>query len=54
MENMNGKEFVFQIQQNDYNLKYGWEFFTVKKVFESFEEIDKVIQLDKMTEVRII
>lgn len=49
MENMNGKEFVFQIQLNHYNLKYGWEFFTVKKVFESFEEIDKVIQLDKMT-----
>ena len=54
MENLNGKEFVFQIQLNDYNLKYGWEFFTVKKVFESFEETDKAIQLDKMIEVRII
>ena len=54
IENLNGKEFVFQIQLNDYNLKYGWEFFTVKKVFESFEEIDKAIQLDKMIEVRII
>ena len=48
------KKFFFQIQLNDYNLKYGWEFFTVKKVFESFEGIDKAIQLDKMTEVRII
>ena len=54
MENLNGKEFVFQIQLNDYNLKYGWEFFTVKKVFKSFEETDKAIQLDKMIEVRII
>ena len=54
MENLNGKEFVFQIQLNDYNLKYGWEFFTVKKVFESFEEPNKAIQLDKMIEVRII
>ena len=43
MENLNGKEFVFQIQLNDYNLKYGWKFFTVKKVFESFEETDKTI-----------
>ena len=54
MENLNGKEFVFQIQLNDYNLKYGWQFFIVKKVFESFEETDKAIQLDKMIEVRII
>ena len=54
IENLNGKEFVFQIQLNDYNLKYGWEFFTVKKVFESFQEIDKAIQLDKMTKVRIL
>ena len=54
IENLNGIEFVFQIQLNDYNLKYGWEFYTVKKVFESFEEIDKVIQLEKMTEVRIL
>jgi len=26
IENLNGKEFIFQIQLNDYNLKYGWEF----------------------------
>ena len=43
MENLSEKEFVFQIQLNDYNLCYGWEFFTVKKVFESFEETDKTI-----------
>ena len=54
MENLNGKEFVFQIQLNEYILKYGWEFFTIKKFFESFEETDKAIQLDKMIEVRII
>ena len=54
MENLNGKEFVFQIQLNDYILKYGWEFFTIKKFFESFEETDKAIQLDKITKVRII
>ena len=54
IENLKGKQFVFQIQLNDYNLKYGWEFYTIKKLFESFEEIDKVIQLEKMTEVRIL
>ena len=54
MENLSGKEFVFQIQLNDYNLKYEWEFSTIKKVFESFEETDKAIQLDKMTKVRIL
>ena len=43
IENLNGKEFVFQIQKNDYNLKYGWEFYIVKKVFESFEETNKAI-----------
>ena len=43
IENLNGKEFVFQIQQNDYNLKYGWEFYIVKKVFESFEETNEAI-----------
>ena len=43
IENPKGKQFVFQIQLNDYNLKYGWEFYTVKKVFESFEETDKAI-----------
>ena len=44
----------FQIQLNDYNLNYGWEFYTVKKLFDSFEETDKAIQLDKMTKVRIL
>ena len=53
IENLNGIEFVFQIQLNDYNLKYGCEFYTVKKVFESFENTDKAIQFDKMSEVRI-
>ncbi|KAK7837529.1 hypothetical protein CFP56_021138 [Quercus suber] len=53
IENLKGKQFVFQIQLNDYNLNYGWEFYTVKKRFDSFEEIDKAIQLDKMTEAYI-
>ena len=54
IENLKGKQFVFQIQLNDYNLKYGWDFYTVKKIFDSFEETDIAIQLDKMTEVRIL
>ena len=54
IENLKGKQFVFQIQLNDYNLKYGWEFYIVKKIFESFEGTDKAIQLDKMTEVHIL
>ncbi|XP_050275549.1 uncharacterized protein LOC126717743 [Quercus robur] len=53
IENLKGKQFVFQIQLNNYNLNYGWEFFTIKKLFDSFEETDKAIQLDKMTEVYI-
>ncbi|XP_030970801.1 G-type lectin S-receptor-like serine/threonine-protein kinase At1g11410 [Quercus lobata] len=32
IENLKGKQFVFQIQLNDYNLKYGWEIYTVKKM----------------------
>ena len=54
IENLKGKQFVFQIQLNNFNLNYGWEFYTVKKLFDSFEETDKAIQLDKMTEVSII
>ena len=54
IENLNGKQFVFQIQLNDYNLNYGWEFYTVKKLFDSFEETDKAIQLDKMTGLSIL
>ena len=54
IENLKGKQFVFQIQLNNYNLNYGWEFFTIKKLFDSFEETDKAIQLDKMTKVSIL
>ncbi|KAK7833795.1 callose synthase 12, partial [Quercus suber] len=50
IENLKGKQFVFQIQLNDYNLNHGWEFYTIKKLFDSFEETDKAIQFDKMTE----
>ena len=38
---LNGKTFVFQIQLNEYNLKFGWEFYIDKKVFDSVIEIDK-------------
>ena len=48
------KRICFPNKLNDYNLKYRREFFTVKKVFESFEEMDKAIQLDKMTKVCIL
>ena len=54
IENLKGKQPVFQIQLNDYNLNYGWEFYIIKKLFDSFEETDKAIQLDKMTEVSIL
>ena len=54
IENLKGKQFVFQIQLNDYNLKYGRDFYTIKKLFDSFEEIDKAIQLDKITKVHIL
>ncbi|KAK4593214.1 hypothetical protein RGQ29_017377 [Quercus rubra] len=53
IENLKGKQFVFQIQLNNYNFNYGWEIFTIKKLFDSFEETDIAIQLDKMTEVYI-
>ena len=51
IENLGGKTFVFQIQLNDYNLKYEWEFYTVKKVFDFVVEADKAIQFEKMIEV---
>ncbi|KAK7824344.1 hypothetical protein CFP56_034532 [Quercus suber] len=54
IENLKGKQFVFQIQLNDYNLKYGWELCTVVKLFDYFEKTGKAIQLDKMTEAYIM
>ncbi|KAK9996781.1 hypothetical protein SO802_021467 [Lithocarpus litseifolius] len=35
------------------SLEYGWEIYTVKKLFDSFEGTNKAIQLDKMTEAYI-
>ena len=32
--NLIGKTFVFQLELNDYNLKQGWEIYTVKKLFD--------------------
>ena len=51
IENLKGKQPVFQIQLNDYNLNYGWEFYIIKKLFDSFEETDKAIQLDKISSI---
>ena len=49
--NLIGKTFVFQLDLNDYNLKQGWEIYTVKKFFDPILEIDNSIKLDKITEV---
>ena len=49
--NLIGKTFVFQLDLNDYNLKQGWEIYTVKKLFDPILEIDNSIKLDKITEV---
>ena len=43
VDNLNGKTFVFQIYLNEYNLKFGWEFYIVKKVFDSVIETDNKI-----------
>jgi hypothetical protein len=34
-----------------YNLLHGWQFFIVKKVFDSILQSDNVFKLDKITEV---
>ena len=49
--NLIGKTFVFQLELNDYNLKQGWEIYTMKKLFDPILEIDNSIKLDKITEV---
>ena len=47
MENLNGKEFVFQIQLNDYNLKYEWEFSTTRKFLNLLKKLTKQFSLIK-------
>ena len=34
--NLIGKTFVFRLELNDYNLKQGWEIYTVKKLLILF------------------
>ena len=49
--NLIGKTFVFQLELNDYNLKQGWEIYTVKKAFDPVMQIDNSVKLDKITDV---
>ena len=49
--NLIGKTFVFKLELNDYNLKQGWEIYTVKKLFDPVLEIDNSVKLDKITDV---
>ncbi|XP_050273966.1 uncharacterized protein LOC126716947 [Quercus robur] len=48
--NLIGKTFVFQLELNDYNLKQGWEIYTVKKVFDPVMQIDNSVKLDQITD----
>uniref|UniRef100_A0A2N9J2K3 ATP-dependent DNA helicase n=1 Tax=Fagus sylvatica TaxID=28930 RepID=A0A2N9J2K3_FAGSY len=50
IENLIGKTFVFQLELNDFNLLHGWQFFTVKTVFDSILQSDNAFKLDKITE----
>jgi hypothetical protein len=51
IENLIGKTFVFQLELNDFNLLHGWQFFTVKTVFDSIVQSDNAFKLEKITEV---
>jgi hypothetical protein len=51
IENLIGKTFVFQLELNEFNLLHGWQFFTVKTVFDSILQSDNAFKLDKITEV---
>ncbi|XP_075639103.1 uncharacterized protein LOC142611000 isoform X1 [Castanea sativa] len=48
--NLIGKTFVFQLELNDYNLKQGWEIYTVKKLFDPVIQIDNSVKLDQITD----
>ena len=49
--NLIGKTFVFKLELNDYNLKQGWEIYTVKKLFDPVLETNNSVKLDKITNV---
>ena len=49
--NLIGKTFLFQLELNDYNLKQGWEIYTVKKLFDPVLETNNSVKLDKITNV---
>ena len=51
IENLIGKTFVFQLELNDFNLLHGWQFFTMKKVFDSILQSDNAFKFDKIIEV---
>ncbi|KAK7851872.1 replication protein a 70 kda dna-binding subunit b [Quercus suber] len=44
------KTFVFQLELNDYNLKQGWQIYTVKKVFDPVMQTDNSVKLDQITD----
>nr|POE51191.1 hypothetical protein CFP56_49407 [Quercus suber] len=48
--NLIGKTFVFQLELNDYNLKQGWEIYTVKKLFDPVIHTDNSVKLDQITD----
>ncbi|KAL0008937.1 hypothetical protein SO802_010439 [Lithocarpus litseifolius] len=48
--NLIGKTFVFQLELNDYNLKQGWEIYTIKKLFDPVIQIDNSVKLDQITD----
>ena len=52
MANLIGKTFVFQLELNDYNLKQGWEIYTMKKLFDPVIQTDNSVKLDQITNVR--
>ncbi|KAL0015524.1 hypothetical protein SO802_002593 [Lithocarpus litseifolius] len=48
--NLIGKTFVFQLELNDYNLKQGWEIYTVKKLFDPVIQTDNSLKLHQITD----
>ena len=49
--NLIGKTFVFQLELNDYNLKQGWEIYTVKKLFDPVIQTNNSIKIDQISNV---
>ena len=49
--NLIGKTFVFQLELNDYNLKQGWEIYTVKKLFDPVIQTNNSVKIDQISNV---